>query len=162
MKENKNIYEYSTNIKCADTEIDLNLETQRLIEICQEAAIRYFDLYNLGLVSRSKTNIALIIMYTAIQMDKNIKWKDNVKIEVWTSKIDKLYIYVNYDIIVNKKVIGRAKTKFLLYDIKNKKIKRIDNDILNRIPILEKKGYNPKVINNSLIKTLYINTSLIK
>lgn len=130
-------------VKYSDVKEDLTISWESLEDMLQEAAILDYDQYGYGIEGRKQNHTAFLLLYLKINMIELPKWNEMIAIRTWCNELDKIYCYRNYEIINNQKqVIGTAFNKLLVYDLENKRPKKIDEQLSNNLELYHKFIYD--------------------
>jgi len=116
---------YSISFYEVDTKKEVFLPT--LWSFMQETAWHHADHLKLGYSDLVEHNYFWVLSRLSIQMEAYPRWGDRIKVKTWLTGTGRLFALRHFSIADSKgKIIGTAKSAWLVLDLKNRKPQRIE------------------------------------
>jgi acyl-ACP thioesterase len=110
-------------------EVDTKNETflPVLWSFMQETAWHHADHLRLGYSDLKELQYFWVLSRLSIQMAKYPRWGDQIRVKTWLAGVGRLFALRHFSITDSKgKIIGTAKSAWLVLDLKNRKPQRIE------------------------------------
>jgi len=117
--------EYSISFYEVDTKNEVFLPA--LWSFMQETAWHHADHLKVGYSDLLEQNCFWVLSRLSIQMEEYPRWGDQIKVKTWLTGIGRLFALRQFSIADSKgKVIGTAKSAWLVLDLKGRKPQKIE------------------------------------
>lgn len=106
------------------------LKNTSLLSFLEDMGGIHSNMVHNGLLDIERTGKTWVLLAWKVKLDKRPMYADNIKIKTWSRKMDKLYAYRDFEIYNDKdEIIGRATSRWILIDIKTRKIMKLDEEL---------------------------------
>ena len=117
--------EYSISFYEVDTKNEVFLPA--LWTFMQETAWHHADHLKVGYSDLLEQNCFWVLSRLSIQMEEYPRWGDHIKVKTWLTGIGRVFAVRQFSIADSKgKVIGTAKSAWLVFDLKGRKLQKIE------------------------------------
>ena len=117
--------EYSISFYEVDTKNEVFLPV--LWSFMQETAWHHADHLRLGYSDLKEHQYFWVLSRLSIQMENYPRWGDQIRVKTWLAGVGRLFALRHFSVADSKgKIIGTAKSAWLVLDLKNHKPQRIE------------------------------------
>lgn len=123
------MYEKKYEIFYQDIDMFKNLSISHLMDLFSDLATSQSEDINLGVQYQNDHNVAWVIYKWNIEMFRNIKYEDKIKIKTRAYSFRKFYAYRTFEVENEKgEKLAEAKSTWLMIDFKKRKAIRIPSE----------------------------------
>ncbi|MDD2627661.1 MAG: thioesterase [Clostridia bacterium] len=130
--------EYEVNI--SDIGSDKKMKLSSFLKYLQEVAAIHSGISGYGINNVKTTRKAWVVLAWKVNIIRKPIWNEKITVKTWSSKIEKIYYYRNFEIKDEKgEVICTAESQWIMMDVDTKKIQRITEEYLDKFIVIESK-----------------------
>lgn len=153
--------EHEVFIGLRDVALDNKVTNTALLSYLEDAGGVHSNLVGFGLNDIPNVKRSWVLLGWKIEIFERPKYGDKISIKTWSRGIEKLYAYRDFEILdENKEVIGIATSKWVLVDIENGKISRIDPKVCEAYTVEERKVFEEVDLGKLVEPNLYIDSAM--
>lgn len=113
-----------------------------IMKMLEEIAERNSYEVGFGLENLAETNKAWLLLDWKVEIIKRPKYKENVSIETWSTKMERCYGYRDFEVYnKEKELIARGTSKWVMIDIEKRRPIRINEEDAAKYAVYDK-GYS--------------------
>lgn len=123
------VYEKEYEIFYQNVDMFKNLSIPYLMDLFSDIASSQSEYINLGVQYQKEHNVAWVLYKWNIEILKNIKYEDKIKIRTMAYSFKKFYAYRTFEVENSKgEIVATAKSTWLMIDINKRRAIRIPNE----------------------------------
>ena len=144
------IVENKYNVKLSEISINNEITNKALLGDFEDIGGIHSNMAGYGLLDIPKNHLSWILLDWKLKVIKRPKYAEKIIVKTWSKNAVKCYAYRDFEVCDEKgNIMAQAISKWVLVDIEQEKIVRVDNNILE--------SYNPE-----LNKTVFENENFEK
>lgn len=125
-------YTRKEEIKYLDVDKNNRLTNKAIINILQNVAGAHAENIGDGLNSKHITHTAWLILNWKIQVFDRPKYQDVLNINTWVNKVEKCYLWREFEVYCNKKLVTKASSKWVLINVDSKRITKVLPEVIEK------------------------------
>ena len=151
------IYEEKLKMGLKDIGKENKIKNRALLEMLENVAAYHSDSVNYGANDIYETNVAWILLGWKLKIIKRPKYGQKLTIKTWGRDMKKFYTYRDYEIYdENKEICVIATSKWALIDIKERKVAKLTQEIIDKYEPENKSVFSDEKIEKIKIPQKFI------
>ena len=134
--------EHNVFIGFRDVGVNNKVTNTALLSYLEDAGGVHSDLAGYGFCDIPNVKKTWVLLGWKIDLYKRPKYGDKITIRTWSSGMEKIYAYRDFEILgENREIIGIATSKWVLIDIEKGKITRLTTEVSDKYEVEDKQVF---------------------
>lgn len=141
------IYKEQFKMGLKDIGKNNKIKNRSILEMLENIGAYHSDLVGYGVNDTTKTNLGWILLEWKLKVINRPTYGEKLEIHTWGKEMNKFFTYRDYEVYdSNNNLCVIATSKWALIDIKNRKLSRLTEEMINKYQPEEKTVFKEKKI----------------